>query len=123
MAENGRILHHLINNLEDTENTVLFIGFQAENTLGRKLLDGARRVKILGGEYDVRARVVSIDGYSAHADQAELLAWVRPLDRDRLQKVCLVHGESEAISTLSDKLRNVGFKQVIAPQRGESIEF
>lgn len=123
MAENGRILHHLINNVEETENTVLFIGFQAENTLGRKLLEGARRVKILGGEYDVRARVMSIDGYSAHADQAELLAWVRPLDRARLQKVCLVHGEPDATSTLTDKLRAADFKQVVTPKRGESIEF
>ncbi len=123
MAENGRILHHLINNVEEPENVVLFIGFQAEQTLGRKLLEGARRVKILGGEYDVRARVMAIDGYSAHADQAELLAWVHPLDRARLQQVCLVHGEPDATAALTDKLRLADFRQVVTPKRGESIEF
>lgn len=123
MAENGRILHHLINNIEETENTVLFVSFQAENTLGRKLAGGARRVRILGGEYDVRAHVKSIDGYSAHADQNELLAWVRPLDRQRLQKVLLVHGEFNALSTLADKLRAEHFRNVAVPERGESVEF
>ena len=123
MAENGRILHHLCNNIEEPENTILFVSFQAENTLGRKLLSGARRVKILGEEYDVRARVVSIEGYSAHADQAELLAWARPLDRDRLQRVFLVHGEPAAATTLADKLRGEGVKDVCIPQRGETVEF
>ena len=99
MAENGRILHHLKNNIEEPENTILFVSFQAENTLGRKLASGARRVKILGEEYDVRAKVVSIEGYSAHADQSELLAWARPLDRARLQKVFLVHGEPQSLAS------------------------
>lgn len=123
MAENGRILHHLSNNIEEPENTVLFVSFQAENTLGRKLAGGARRVKILGGEYDVRARVRSIEGYSAHADQAELLAWARPLDRERTQHVFLVHGEPNATATLADKLRNERFANVTVPERGESVEF
>lgn len=123
MAENGRILHHLCNNVEEPENTVLFVSFQAENTLGRKLVNGARRVKILGEEYDVRARVISIEGYSAHADQAELLAWTRPLDRDRLQRVFLVHGEPTAATTLADKLRGERVKEVHIPARGERVEF
>lgn len=122
MAENGRILHHLCNNIEEPENTVLFVSFQAENTLGRKLVSGARRVKILGEEYDVRARVVSIEGYSAHADQAELLAWARPLDRDRLQRVFLVHGEPAAAAALADRLRGEGMTAVHIPARGESVE-
>ncbi len=123
MAENGRILHHLKNNIEDPENTVLFVSFQAEETLGRKLAKGARRVKILGEEYDVRARVTSIDGYSAHADQAGLLAWAQTLDRDRLQYVFLVHGEPNAAATLADKLRNERFARVTVPERGASVEF
>ncbi len=123
MAENGRILHHLSNNIEEPENTVLFVSFQAENTLGRKLVGGARRVKILGGEYDVRARVCALEGYSAHADQAELLAWARPLDRDRLQHVFLVHGETNAATTLADKLRNERVAQVTVPDRGTSVAF
>ncbi len=123
MAENGRILHHLKNNIEEPENTILFVSFQAENTLGRKLSTGARRVKILGEEYDVRAKVVSIEGYSAHADQAELLAWAHLLDRGRLQKTFLVHGEPQGAGALADKLRAEGMRDVSAPQRGESVEF
>ena len=123
MAENGRILHHLKNNIEEPENTILFVSFQAENTLGRKLATGARRVKILGEEYDVRAKVVSIEGYSAHADQAELLAWARPLDRGRLQKTFLVHGEPQSAETLADKLRANEVKDVCVPARGETVEF
>lgn len=123
MAENGRILHHLKNNIEEPENTILFVSFQAENTLGRKIASGARRVRILGGEYDVRARVVSIEGYSAHADQSELLAWARPLDRDRLQKAFLVHGEPQSAEALADKLRTEKVKDVVAPGRGQSFEF
>lgn len=122
MAENGRILHHLSNTIEEPENTVLFVSFQAENTLGRKLASGARRVKILGEEYDVRAKIASIEGYSAHADQAELLAWARPLARDRLQQVFLVHGEPNAANTLADKLKNERVARVSVPERGESVE-
>jgi metallo-beta-lactamase family protein len=123
MAENGRILHHLKNNIEEPENTVLFVSFQAEHTLGRRLASGARRVKILGGEYDVRAKVVSIEGYSAHADQAELLAWARPLDRQRLRNVYLVHGEPDASAALADKLRLEKASRVEAPERGHIAEF
>jgi metallo-beta-lactamase family protein len=84
MCESGRILHHLKNNIEDSDNTILFSGFQAENTLGRRILDGNRRVRIFGEEYDVRARVTRIEGYSAHADSEELAAWVGHFDRQRL---------------------------------------
>ena len=123
MAENGRILHHLKNNIEDPENTILIVSFQAENTLGRKLASGARRVNIFGEEYAVRARVVSIEGYSAHADQAELLAWARPLDRNRLQRTFLVHGEPVPAETLADKLRGEGMRSVTVPERGQVFEF
>jgi metallo-beta-lactamase family protein len=123
MAENGRILHHLANNIEEPENTILFVGFQAENTLGRKLITGAHRVKILGEEYDVRARVMSVEGYSAHADQAELLTWTRGIDRNRLQKTFLVHGEPVGAETLADKLRADHMKDVSAPTRGQVVEF
>jgi metallo-beta-lactamase family protein len=123
MAENGRILHHLKNNIEESENTILFVSFQAEETLGRKLVAGARRVRILGEEYDVRARVVSIQGYSAHADQKELLAWARPLDRERLQQVFLVHGETDAATTLAEKLRGEGVKKVTVPERNQFADF
>lgn len=123
MAENGRILHHLKNNIEEPENTVLLVSFQAEETLGRKLAQGARRVKILGEEYDVRARVNAIGGYSAHADQSELLAWTRSLDRSRLQQIFLVHGEPNGANTLADKLRAEHMARVVVPERGASVAF
>ena len=123
MAENGRILHHLKNNIENSENTILFVGFQAQNTLGRRILDGVSPVRILGEEHKVRAQIVSIDGYSAHADQAELLAWARPFDRERLGQVFVVHGEQAASFTFAEKLRGEGARQVNVPERGQSFEF
>lgn len=123
MAEGGRILHHLKNNIEDPHNTVLLVSFMAENTLGRKLQDGEKRVRIYGESYDVRAAVKVIGGYSAHADQTELLAWVEPLDRRRLQQLFLVHGEPAAADTFSGLLRNQGFSTVTAPERGQTFEF
>jgi len=123
MAENGRILHHLKNNVEDARNSVLIVSFQAEHTLGRRLQDGAREVRIFGEAVAVRANVESIEGYSAHADQQELLAWADAFDRGRLQRLFLVHGEPQAIDTLAPLLQEAGFADVVAPQRGDYFEF
>jgi metallo-beta-lactamase family protein len=122
MCESGRILHHLKNNIEDGDNTILFSGFQAENTLGRRILDGNRRVRIFGEEYDVRARVARVEGYSAHADSEELRVWASYLDRERLQRIFLVHGEQEAALGLSGLLHKQGFRAVEIPERGQSFE-
>ncbi len=123
MAESGRILHHLKNNISDPDNTVLIVSFQAENTLGRKIKDGVDPVRIFGDEYRLRAQVETIEGYSAHADQAELLRWAAGLDRKRLQHLFLVHGEREPQETLKGKLHEAGFDNVSNPGRGESVEF
>jgi metallo-beta-lactamase family protein len=123
MAENGRILHHLKNNIDDPDNIILFVSFQAENTLGRRLIEGARKVKIFGEEHQVKARVAYIDGYSAHADQAELLAWARPLITPRLQQAILVHGEPNSAFTLAEKLREAGMPEPVVPERGQVAEF
>lgn len=123
MAESGRILHHLKNNIGSPENTVLFVSFQAEHTLGRRIKEGESPVRIFGDAYEVRAQVESIDGYSAHADQAELLAWADHIDRNRLQKLFLVHGEEEAAVTLGGKLAQMGFAEVQIPVRGQHFEF
>ncbi|MFM7174366.1 MAG: MBL fold metallo-hydrolase RNA specificity domain-containing protein [Caldilinea sp.] len=123
MAENGRILHHLKNNIEDARNTVLIVSFQAEHTLGRRLQDGEKTVRIFGESYDVRAEVAAIEGYSAHADQNELLAWADRFDRQQVKGLFLVHGEIQAIDTLAGLLRARHFPQVVAPSRGESFEF
>lgn len=123
MAESGRILHHLKNNVGDSENTVLIVSFQAENTLGRRLKDGEKVVRIFGEEHQVRAQVKSIEGYSAHADQAELLYWADKLDRAQLHGLYLVHGEPPAQTVLADKLRGQGFDHVKIPARGDTATF
>lgn len=123
MAENGRILHHLKNTIDNPNNIVLLVSFMAEHTLGRRLKDGASPVRIFGEEYDVRARVVSIDGYSAHADQAGLVSWLRGFDRGRLRTVFLVHGESDAVDALHAKLTKQGYDQVEIPVRGQKFSF
>jgi metallo-beta-lactamase family protein len=123
MAESGRILHHLKNNIEDTRNTILLVSFMAENTLGRKLEDREPRVKIYGETYDVRADVEKIEGYSAHADQGELLAWIDGLERSRVQHVFLVHGEPSAMDTFQRLLKEQHFANVTGPARGQAFEF
>jgi metallo-beta-lactamase family protein len=123
MAESGRILHHLKNNIENADNTVVFVGYQAENTLGRRILDGVSPVRIYGEEFDVHAQVAAIDGYSAHADQAELLEWAQPCDRNRLQQTFVVHGEQPSAFTFAEKLRSTGMKNVVVPEREQSFEF
>jgi metallo-beta-lactamase family protein len=123
MAESGRILHHLKNNIGDADNTVLIVSFQAQNTLGRRLKDDEKKVRIFGEEYRVKAHVESIEGYSAHADQAELVAWAGELDRARLQRTFLVHGEPPAQEVLASKLRAAGLGQVEIPARGDVVHF
>ena len=117
MAESGRILHHLKNNISDPANTVLTVSFMAQNTLGRKIKDGVSPVWIYGRSYDVRAQVESIEGYSAHGDQADLMAWIGAYDAQRLEKVFLVHGEPEPMDTLAGKLRSEQGLRVETPNR------
>lgn len=123
MAENGRILHHLKNNVGDPDNTILIVSFQAEETLGRKLKDGVNPVRIYGQEYKVRAHVASIEGYSAHADQAELLAWARAFNPLRLQQIYLVHGEPPAQTALQAQMKEHGVEPVHIPARGQAFSF
>jgi metallo-beta-lactamase family protein len=123
MAESGRILHHLKHNIGDPENTILLVSYMAQDTLGRRLKDGAERVRIFGDEYVVRAEVVAVDGYSAHADQAELLAWVGQFDRNRLDKLFVVHGEPAPASVLATEIERIGLPPAIIPSRGDQFEF
>ena len=122
MCEAGRILHHLKNNIEDTRNTVLFVGFQAQHTLGRKILQGWQEVPIFGEKYELRAQVESIDGYSAHADREELLGYVHKLGPWRLRKVFIVHGDEEASLSLKEGLEAMGIRKVKVPQLGEKVQ-
>ncbi len=104
MAETGRILHHLKNNIEDPRSTVLIVGFQAENTLGRRLVDGEQRVRIFGEEYAVRAQVEFTSGLSGHADRDGLLDWVGSFQK-RPRQVYLVHGEFGPAQALARSLQ------------------
>ena len=122
MCEGGRILHHLRHGLPDSRNTVLFVGFQAEGTLGRKLHDGATVVNVFGEPVDVRAEIVALDGFSAHADQQELVDWVGRLD-PLPKRIFLVHGELAPAETLAGVLstRYPGVK-VDVPEKGEEFD-
>jgi len=120
MCEGGRILHHLRNNIEDPRNTILIPGFQAEYTLGRKILNGDREVPIFGEPMPLRAEVVSLDELSGHADQSELIEWMRPL-APHLKKVFLVHGELEQGAALAEVIRKEFKLEVQQPSRGHSF--
>jgi metallo-beta-lactamase family protein len=104
MCEAGRILHHLRNNIADSRNTVLLTGYQAENTLGRKLKDGWTSVRIFGIPAQVKAEIASLDELSAHADSGELLAWMKPMVPS-LKKVFLVHGETAESTALAASIK------------------
>ena len=121
MSEAGRILHHLKNNIENPRNTVLIAGWQAPNTLGRRLTEGVKEVRIYGQLYDLRAEVVSINGLSAHAGQKLLLEYASAV-RGRVKKVFLVHGEEDAAGVFMTRLRELGFTDVIYPQLNDNAE-
>lgn len=121
MVESGRILHHLTNGLGDHRNLVLFVGFQAEHTLGRRIQRGDETARILGDDYPRRAEVATIDGYSAHADRNELRAWVRRLGGP-IRQAFVVHGEEQALGAMATLLREEGVRQVHVPAHGDSFE-
>jgi len=121
MLEGGRVLHHLKNDLENENSTVLLTGYQAENTLGRRLESGAKRVKIFGEELEVRARIMKLDQLSAHADRSGLLRYVKKIKG--LKKLFLVHGETKArLAFAALAKKEVPDLKVYVPQLGESFE-
>jgi metallo-beta-lactamase family protein len=121
MCEGGRILHHLIHSLGDARNLILFVGYQGPHTLGRRILDGEETVRIFGEPYSVRAQVREISGFSAHADQDELLQWVEGSSGDRRPQVFLVHGDVDQLQPLGAKLGQRGYP-VSIPQWGDTFE-
>jgi metallo-beta-lactamase family protein len=120
MCESGRILHHLKHTVENPANTILIAGFQAEGTLGRRLVERRPEVRILGRTFAVRAEVVVLNGLSSHADHGELLKALGPLAAAGT-RVRLVHGEPDRAEKLAEGLRGVGFADVGIPDRGESV--
>ncbi len=121
MAEAGRIQHHLKNNIEDSRNTVLIVGWQAPNTLGRRLVERQPVVKIFGDEYPVRAQVATLNGFSGHADRPALLAWVKGLGRPPTHTF-LVHGEPAALTAMAGGLRQeLGEVAVTIPELHQTV--
>ena len=121
MCEQGRILHHLRNNLEDPRNTVLITGFMAQDTLGRKLVERQKEVQIFGEPMRVRAEIASLDELSGHADQRELIQWIEPMV-PALRKVFLVHGEPQQAATLAGLLHSTYGLEVVVATPGRSFE-
>jgi metallo-beta-lactamase family protein len=122
MAESGRILHHLGYSAGDARNTILIVGFQAEHTLGRRIVERRDEIKVYGEMVPLRAQVEILNGYSAHADRTELQEW---LDATRakspaLKEVFLVHGEPEAQDALAELLRAKKYK-VSVPEAGSDV--
>ena len=118
MCEHGRILHHLKHGIENPANHIVFVGFQASYTLGRRIVSGEKKVKIFGDDFRVRARVHRLDAFSAHADRDDLIAYARAA---RAKKICLVHGETDARTSLGDALRADGL-DVHLPKPGDTVE-
>jgi metallo-beta-lactamase family protein len=104
MCTGGRIKHHLVNNIARPESTIMFVGYQAVGTLGRQIVNGEKEVRIFGQKYPVKARVVQIQGFSAHADRDELLQWLSGLKRPP-RKLFVVHGEPESAQHFADFIR------------------
>ncbi len=115
MAETGRILHHLKNNIENPRNTILIVSWQAPYTLGRRLADREREVKIFGEVYLRQAEVVTIGGFSAHAGQNMLVEYAQAT-QDTVKQIYLVHGEAKAAQALQQRLSQVGMQQLEFPE-------
>jgi metallo-beta-lactamase family protein len=132
MCEAGRILHHLRYKIHNERNTILMVGYQAQHTLGRRILDQglkyeksgrkgpAPRVKFFNKDYPLKARVFKLDGFSAHADKNEMLRFLKKSNL-KIKKIALVHGEEDQILSFAESLKKEGFS-VVVPKQGESFE-
>jgi metallo-beta-lactamase family protein len=122
MLEAGRIKHHVKHGIGDASNTILIVGYCSPGTLGAALLGGAKEVHIFGEPHKVKAEVVKIGSYSAHADRTELLSFLKCQDPKQVKHLYLVHGETEAQTEFAEHLHKEGFAHVYAPEFGEKIE-
>ncbi len=120
MATAGRIRHHLKHNLWDERNSLVFVGYQAEGTLGRIILNGAKKVKILGEEIAVNSEVYSLEGLSGHADQIMLMDWIRKF-KTKPRKIFIVHGEEESSDALSKLIKDEFNIETIIPDIGDTF--
>jgi metallo-beta-lactamase family protein len=124
MAETGRIVHHLINGASDPRNTILIVGFMAEHTTGRRIVERQPEIRLFGDMVPLRARVEILNGYSAHADRTELLRWLDAVKAHTpaLRDVLLVHGEPDAQDAFAERLGELGYR-ASCPRPGMTITF
>ena len=123
MSNGGRILHHEQRYLSDPKSTILFIGYQVEGTLGRKILDGAKEVSIFGQIIPVNCQVKAIGGYSAHADQNMLTEWIKSAAiGGKLKNVFVVQGEEDSANALAERIKKDIGVTAIVPSQNESFE-
>jgi len=120
MCTGGRIKHHLVTNISRKESTILFVGYQAAGTLGREIVDGAEKVRILGQHYPVKARVVQINGFSAHADKDELLKWLSSL-RKQPRRLFVTHGESNTSQHFAGLVKDKTGWEIAVPEYQEEF--
>jgi len=121
MCTGGRIKHHLVNNISQPQNTIMFVGYQAVGTLGRSIVEGAKQVRILGEKRQVRARITRVNGFSAHADRDELLKWLQELEAPP-RHVFVVHGETDSAKAFGDYVRRqTGWNVTVPEYKDEAI--
>lgn len=123
MCEAGRILHHLIHNIEDERNTICIVSWQAPYTLGRRLAERQPRVRIFGDEVSVRAEIAIVNGLSAHAGQDFLIKYAEQAVNKKLRDIYLVHGDEDAAAALKENLSTRGIKNVHYPERMNVVEY
>ena len=122
MCEGGRVLHHLKHCVGDEDNIILIVGFQAENTLGRRVVEKRNPLRILGEEVELKARVEVINALSAHADRAGLKDWLDEV-KDNVRHAFAVHGEPEKVSAMVEMLKESGIPSAVAPMPGQTYKF
>jgi metallo-beta-lactamase family protein len=121
MCESGRILHHLTHYIEKESTTILFLGYNAPYTLGRKILEGNKEVRIFGNYFNVNAHVYELPGLSGHADHAGIVQYLSERTISRVKEVFLVHGEPKGQVALAESLKQIGFSSVQIPERGTIV--
>ncbi len=122
MCEAGRIQHHLIHNIGYPNTTILIVGFMAQNTLGRRLRNREKEVKIHGQWFKVNAQIEEINAFSAHADYEEMGTWLDEIDTSNLKKILLVHGEPKVQTTFKNYLVKKGYPNVEIVKYGQTYE-
>ena len=120
MCTGGRVKHHLVANISRKESAILFVGYQAVGTLGRHIVEGAKKVRILGRNYPVRARIAQIHGFSAHADRNELFSWISGLKKAP-RRVFITHGEARAAQSFGEFLHEKTGWEISIPEYGAEV--